>query len=376
MIRRTIQKRIEDRLFKGKIIILYGARRVGKTTLAKSIIENYENSRYINCELLQNKTALETSNSDLLKTFLGNYHLIVLDEAQHIKNIGLILKILVDTFPEMQIIATGSSGFELGQKVSEPLTGRARRFMLHPFSFNELQDHTDTITLHARLENLLRFGLYPEVYNQPENEAIEQLYEIANNYLFKDVLQFERLKRSDLLMNLLQAIALQLGSETSYNELSNMLGVSVHTIKRYIDLLAKTFVIFRLPSYSRNPRKEISKSQKIYFWDIGIRNALIENFNRLTLRNDAGAIWENFCIAERIKANKNAGKYAKTYFWRTYQKNEIDYLEEKDGKISAYEFKYNPRKKTPQPTAFLKQYPDAEYKVINNENFMYDFLGN
>jgi len=375
MIKRTIQKRMEERLFKGKIIILYGARRVGKTTIAKSITAKHKNSRYINCELLQNKTALETTNSNLLKTFLGNYRLIVLDEAQHIENIGLILKILVDTFPDMQIIATGSSGFELGQKVSEPLTGRARRFMLYPFSFKELQNHTDNITLHAQLENMLRFGLYPEVFNQPESEAIEQLYEITNNYLFKDVLQFERLKRSDLLTNLLQAIALQLGSEISYNELANMLGVSVHTIKRYIDLLEKTFVIFRLPSYSRNPRKEISKSQKIYFWDIGIRNALIQNFNKFSLRNDTGALWENFCIAERIKANQNKGNYAKTFFWRTYQKNEIDYIEEKDDKISAFEFKYNPRKKTPKPAMFLKLYPDADYKVINNENFMYEFLG-
>ncbi|HAH60129.1 MAG TPA: ATPase, partial [Bacteroidales bacterium] len=199
MIQRHLKARIEKRLFKGKVIILYGARRVGKTTLSKQIIENLEDARYLNCELLQNKTALSTTNSELLKDFLGNYRIVVLDEAQHIDQIGLILKILADTFPEMQIIATGSSSFDLGQKISEPLTGRARRFVLYPLSFNEIADDNNLLDTHAGLDNLLRFGFYPEVFGKPEEESIEELNEIASNYLYKDILQFERLKRPDLL---------------------------------------------------------------------------------------------------------------------------------------------------------------------------------
>ncbi|MBT3209072.1 MAG: ATP-binding protein [Bacteroidetes bacterium] len=366
---RIIQEKIENNLFKGKVMIIYGARRVGKTTLSKQILSKYTKSKYINCELLQNKIALETTNSELLLNFLGGYQLIVLDEAQYINNIGLILKIITDTFPNLQIIATGSSSFDLSNKISEPLTGRSRQFLLFPFSMIELQQKYDFIETHSKLENILRLGLYPEVFDKPIDEAKEEINNIASNYLYKDVLLFEKLKRSDLLMNLLKTIAFQIGHELSYNELATLLGENAHTIKRYIEILEKAFVLFRLFSYSRNLRKEIRKSQKIYFYDLGIRNALIQNYNPISLRNDVGGLWENFCILERKKANNNNRRFVNTYFWRTYDKKKIDYIEEKDGKLFAFEFKFNPKKTVKPSKEFLEHYSGTEFQVINNENY-------
>ncbi|MEI6748898.1 MAG: ATP-binding protein [Bacteroidales bacterium] len=366
---RTIHKIIKDNLFKGKVIVLYGARRVGKTTLSMQLIANEVSARYINCELLQNKTALETTNTELLRSFIGSATLVVLDEAQHISNIGLILKVLVDTFPEIQFVATGSSSFELGQKISEPLTGRSRVYYLAPLSVEEINQHFDSIAIKARIETILRFGSYPDVFNKSDSEAIEELNNIASNYLYKDVLAFEQLKRSDLLINLLRAIALQLGNELSYSELSRLLGENIHTIKRYIELLEKAFVIFRLHSLSRNPRKEIAKGQKIYFYDLGIRNSLIQNYNSLNMRNDAGGLWENFCIIERMKYNNNHRHFVNSYFWRTYDQKEIDYIEEEGGKFFAFEFKFNQQKILSAPKEFLKNYPESEYSVITSENF-------
>jgi len=370
---RTIQQKIEKSLFKGKVIIIYGARRVGKTTLSNHIIKNYQKSKYINCELLQNKIALETTNSELLLNFIGDYRLVILDEAQYINNIGLILKVINDTFPDIQIIATGSSSFELSNFISEPLTGRSRKFILFPFSMEEIKQKNDLITTHAKLNNILRFGLYPEVFDKNETDAIEELNDIASNYLYKDILQFEKIKRSNLLMNLLRALALQLGNEISYNELANMLGENVHTIKRYLELLEKSFVIFRLSSFSRNLRKEIGKGQKIYFYDLGIRNSLIQNFNPIALRNDIGGLWENFCILERMKSNHNKRRFINTYFWRTYDQKEIDYIEEEGGKLKAFEFKFNPKAKTKVPKEFLETYHESEFKTIHNNNY-WDFV--
>jgi predicted AAA+ superfamily ATPase len=367
---RTIKQKIEEFLFKGKVLIIYGARRVGKTTLSKQILEAYPNPKYINCELLQNKTALETKNSELLKNFLGSYKLVVLDEAQNISGIGSILKIITDTFPEIQIIATGSSSFELGNKVMEPLTGRSRVFYLYPFSLAEIKETQDIISTHANLENYLRYGLYPEVYFKTEDDAIEELNNIAGNYLYKDILQYENLKRSDLLINLLRALALQIGNEISLNELSKLLGENINTIKRYIELLEKTFVIYRLRSFSRNIRKEIAKGQKIYFIDLGIRNALIQNFNPLTMRNDTGGLWENFCIIERMKHIQNTRQFINTYFWRTYDQREIDYLEESGGKLRAYEFKYSEKAKNKPPSEFLKTYSDSSFQVVHKDNYL------
>jgi hypothetical protein len=370
MIPREIQNVIKKQLFKGKVIIIYGPRRVGKTTLSKQLLDKVENSRYINCELLENKTALEITNSSALKSFIGNYRLVVLDEAQQISNIGRILKIISDTFPEIQIIATGSSSFELGNRLAEPLTGRSREYLLYPFSMTELLNVKDRIEVNADLDGILRFGLYPEVYGKPENEAIEELNQISSNYLYKDILQFELIKRPNLLLNLLNALALQIGNEVSLNELSRMLGETVPTIQRYIELLEKVFVIFRLRSYSRNLRKEIAKGQKIYFYDLGIRNALIRNFNPLNLRNDTGGLWENFCIVERMKFNMNQRRFVNSWFWRTYDQKEVDYIEEEGGKIFAFEFKFKPAGKIKLVRDFQETYQDSTFMTVTRENYL------
>lgn len=369
MIHREIQPVIEKQLFKGKVIIIHGPRRVGKTTLAKQLLAQQEGSRYLNCELLENKMALETTNSSTLKSFLGNYRLIVLDEAQHIADIGLILKVISDTFPEMQIIATGSSSFELGNRISEPLTGRSREYLLYPFSLNELSGIKDRISLNAELDGILRFGLYPEVYGKPQQEAIEELNQVASNYLYKDILQFEMIKRPNLLLNLLNALALQIGSEVSLNELSRMLGETIPTIQRYIELLEKVFVIFRLRSFSKNLRKEIAKGQKIYFYDLGIRNALIRNFNPMNLRNDTGGLWENFCILERMKYNMNRRRFVNSWFWRTYDQKEVDYIEDEGGRMMAVEFKYRSEEKRRVIKEFKDTYPEASYMTVSRDNF-------
>jgi len=370
MITRILQKPIEKALFKGKVIIIYGARRVGKTTLVKQIIADRTDSKYINCELAQNQEALETTNTDLLISYLGKKTKIaVLDEAQHIRNIGLVLKVLADTFPELQLIVTGSSGFDLINKIAAPLTGRSRLFHLYPLSFEEALQVKDLLSLKSAPEPILRFGLYPEVFNKSEEEATEELNNLSVNYLYKDLLIFENLRRSDLIRNLVKAVALQLGNEVSLNNLSNMLGENIHTIKKYIELLEKTFVIFRLSSFSRNLRNEINKGMKIYFYDLGIRNSIIRNFNPMDLRTDTGGLWENFFILERMKYHNNHRKIVNYYFWRTYQKDEIDLIEELEGKLTAFECKYNTRKKFVFPEAFKKSYPGSGQIIIDPDTF-------
>lgn len=367
--KRTIQNTIEKNLFKGKVIVIYGARRVGKTTLVKQTLENYPDGKYINCDLLQYKAALETTNSELLGDFIGKARLLILDEAQNIKDIGKVLKIMADTFPRVQVIATGSSSFELSNKLSEPLTGRSRFYHLYPFSMEELGQKHSLIELDAKINNILRFGLYPEVFGRSEEEATEELQNIASTYLFKDVLQLDNLKRSDLIFKLLKALALQAGNEISYNELARLLGENVHTVKRYIEILEQAFIIFRLPSFSQNLRKELGKRNKIYFFDVGIRNAIINNFSPIDLRNDVGALWENFCIVERIKNNHFQRVFKNYYFWRTYNQKEIDFVEEYNGKLEAFEFKWNPKNTVKPPKDFLTAYPDAGFTVINNKNY-------
>jgi predicted AAA+ superfamily ATPase len=373
MIKREIQPLIERNLFQKKVVVIYGPRRVGKTTLSKHLMQTIEKSRYINCELLENKLALSTTNSIALRSFLGNYSLIVLDEAQYIPDIGRILKIIADTFPEIQLIATGSSSFDLGNRISEPLTGRAREYLLYPFSIGEILSKEDPVPILAMPDRLLRFGLYPEVYGKTDEEAIEELTQISSNYLYKDILQFEQVKRPGLLLNLLNALALQVGNEVSLNELSRMLSETVPTIQRYLELLEKAFVIFRLRSFSRNLRNEIAKGQKIYFYDLGIRNALIRNFNPLNLRNDTGALWENFCITERMKFNQNRRRFVNAWFWRTYDQKEVDYIEDEGGVLHAFEFKYRATRKSGVPKIFSESYPDSTFDIITSENFL-EFL--
>jgi predicted AAA+ superfamily ATPase len=370
MITRTLQEPIEKALFKGKVVVIYGARRVGKTTLVNQIISSRPQSRYINCELGQNQEALETTNTDLLISYLGRKTKIaVFDEAQHVRNLGLVLKVLADTFPSLQLIVTGSSGFDLLNKITEPLTGRSRLFHLFPFSFGELLQVKDIITLRSSTDTILKFGLYPEVYDKPEEEAVEELDNLSVNYLYKDLLMFENLRRSDLIRDLVKAIALQLGNEVSLNNLANMLGENVHTIKKYIELLEKTFVVFRLSSFSRNLRNEINKGMKICFYDLGIRNSIIRNFNPMDLRTDTGGLWENFFILERMKYHNNNRKIINSYFWRTYQKEEIDLIEESEGKLTAFECRYNTRKKVVFPETFKESYPGSGQIIINHDTF-------
>jgi predicted AAA+ superfamily ATPase len=366
---RDIRHQIQKNLFKGKVIVIYGARRVGKTTLSKQLLKEYPQSKYINCELLQNKTVLETTNSEKLKDLISNHKLVILDEAQSIQNIGLVLKIIVDTFPEIQVIATGSSNFDLANEISEPLTGRTRKFALYPFSLNEISQVYSQIDINARIDNILRFGLYPDVYDKNEEDSIEELNDISSSYLYKDVLQYQNIKKPNLIIDLLRALALQLGSEVSLHELARLLKQNSHTVLRYIELLEKSFVIFRLHAFSRNLRNEISKNQKIYFYDLGIRNSLIQNFNPLLLRNDIGGIWENFCIVERMKYLENNRKFVNKYFWRTYSQKEIDYIEEHSGMLHAYEFKYATDKKVSIPKEFAYSYPEHSFKLINPNNF-------
>lgn len=368
-ISRDIKSKIQNNLFKGKVIIIYGARRVGKTFLSKQIIEEEKNSKYINCELLQNKTLLETTNSEKLKDIIGSHKLIILDEAQSIMNIGMTLKIIVDTFPDVQIIATGSSSFNLADKISEPLTGRTRQYTLHPFSINEINQVYSKPELNARIERNLRFGLYPDIYDKGEEDAIEELNELAGSYLYKDILQHQNIRKPELVINLLRALALQIGSEVSLHELAGLLKQNSHTISRYLELLEKSFVIFRLHAFSRNLRKEISKNQKFYFYDLGIRNSLIQNFNPLNLRSDSGGLWENFCILERMKLLDNNRKFVNKYFWRTYNQKEIDYIEEYDGILHSYEFKFGRSKKTKIPKDFSQTYPNHTFNLIDPENF-------
>jgi len=372
---RTIQKNIEKRLFKGKIIIIYGPRQVGKTTLAKTILEKYAKERdtkYLSGDDLDVRQALTNKTSTALKEYLGQKDFVVIDEAQRIENIGLTLKLLVDNYPEIQIIATGSSSFDLSNKIIEPLTGRKYEFFLHPFSLEELSQKYDRLEMRRILERQMIFGAYPEVIDAGE-DAKNRLKEITHSYLYKDVLEYQGIKHSDLLDNLLQALALQVGNEVSYNELSNLLKISKNTVENYIRILEQAFIIFRLRPLSRNLRNELKKMRKIYFYDTGVRNALINNFNPLDLRTDAGALWENFMLSERMKFNGNNEHDKLTYFWRTMQKQEIDYIEEEGGKMEGFEFKWK-KDKFKKPKAFLEAYPGSDVTLVNKENFE-EFVG-
>jgi predicted AAA+ superfamily ATPase len=371
---RFVESSIEESLFKGKLVIIYGARQVGKTTLAKKILEKYgSKGKYFNCELLPVQEALAIKDAGKLKAFLGDSKLVVLDEAQNIPDVGKILKIMVDTYPKLQIIATGSSSFDLAQKISEPMTGRTFTYLLYPVSVRELWKQKDLFFVESKLENLLRFGGYPEIIDLEEVSAKQRLSEITSDYLYKDILIFEGIKKSSLIKNLLRLLALQLGQEVSYNELAMKLGINRLTVQKYIDILEQCFVVFRLEAFSRNLRKEISKSIKIYFYDLGIRNSIIENYNRLDVRTDVGALWENFCIVERMKNNAADSNFVNAYFWRTYDQKEVDYVEEAGGKITGYEFKWNGQKKYKAPKDFTREY-EAEVKKIDKDNY-WEFLG-
>lgn len=369
LIRRIAETSLKERLFQGKIIVLYGARQVGKTTLAKKILKDFDSSSgYFNCEEVSAQDGLAVADSRRLSAFLGEHKIIVLDEAQYIPDIGRKLKLLIDTFPDMQIIATGSSSFELADKTAEPLTGRAFHFTLYPLSFEEITASGHLLTSDEDIEAILRFGSYPEVVGLPEDQAEERLNALSSAYLYKDTLRFDDLKKSGLVRDLLKLIALQLGQEVSYTELAKELQVSRQTIRKYLDVLEQSFVIFTLRAFARNLRNEVKKSVKIYFYDTGIRNGLVQNYRKLLLRDDVGALWENYCIAERQKFNAHHAYGVNTYFWRTYGQKEVDYVEEEGGRIRGFEFKWNPKKQVRVPSEFVNTY-GAEYRVVNNANY-------
>ena len=371
MITRTLQQRIEGNLFKGKAVIVIGARQVGKSTLFRQITEKLEEPvLMLNCDEPEVRELLVGMNLVELKLMIGKHRLVVIDEAQRVSEIGMTLKRITDNFPEVQLLVTGSSSFELQNRLNEPLTGRKYEYRLFPISTRELLEHSGLIAVKQSLESRLIYGSYPDIINHTD-EAKELLMNIAGSYLYKDLLALEDIRRPALLEKLLVALALQVGNEVSYNEIAQTVGSDSTTVEKYIDLLEKCYIVFRLGAFSRNLRTELKKSKKIYFYDNGIRNAVIQNFAPLSMRNDAGALWENFFISERIKANEYEGRYAKSYFWRTTQQQEIDYIEESDGQFAVFEMKWNPRKKTtPLPAAFLKTYPVAQEAVVTPENYL------
>jgi len=365
---RFIEKRINKLLFKDKAVILYGARQVGKTTLLHRLQESRpERSIYLNCDEPDIRQSLADVTSTAIKALFGKAKLVFIDEAQRVPNMGLTLKLAVDNFPEIQIVATGSSSFELSDNIAEPLTGRKYELQLFPFSIEELRhDHTDK-QIERLLEHRMLYGMYPEIAQHPGDE-LELLKEIARSYLFKDVLHYQRIKNPEVLEKLLQALALQIGSEVSLNELAGLLGIDKNTVAGYIRILEQAFIIYPLRPFSRNLRNELKKMRKIYFLDTGIRNALINNFNPLALRQDAGALWENFMISERVKENSNRNRSVNMYFWRTHQQQEIDLVEDSGGKLSGFEFKWG-RKKSRIPQLFLKTYPGSSVDPVTPENF-------
>jgi predicted AAA+ superfamily ATPase len=370
IIQRKIQPQVEDALFKGKIVVIYGPRQVGKTTLAKLILQNRQEikSAYFNCDEPDICQALTDKTSTELKLFLGDSKLVVLDEAQRVKNIGLTLKLLADNYPKMQIIATGSSSFDLSNQIFEPLTGRKKEFYLYPFSLAELKNYYSEIEFNRILENRMVFGMYPGVIFESDKGKSESLRELAKSYVYKDALEYQGIKNSEVVEKLLQALALQVGNEVSYNEISSLIEVNKITVANYIQILEKAFIVFRLPSFSRNLRDEIKSNRKIYFFDNGIRNALINNLNPVDLRQDAGALWENFMISERVKRNGNFGSVANMYFWRTLRQQEIDLIEDRGGELAGYEFKWKSRPGK-VPVAFSRAYPDAKVEMITKENY-------
>jgi predicted AAA+ superfamily ATPase len=365
----------------GKVMVLYGARRVGKTTLIKKFVEHYlqENPSEADRILLVNgddiivRQYLESQSIQKLKDFVGHHSLLVVDEAQYVDKIGLNLKLIVDHIPTIKIIATGSSSFDLSRDIGQPLTGRKHVLRLFPLAQMEISQIEKRHETAANLEARLLYGAYPEVVTLAGNtQRQEYLRELVNSYLMKDILALENVRHSNKLVQLLQLLAFQIGKEASLNELGTQLGMSKNTVERYLDLLEKVFVIYPLPGFSRNLRKELSKSRRYYFYDTGIRNALIGNFNPLALRNDVGQLWENYIVTERMKRQEYLREFSNFYFWRTYDQKEIDLIEERDGKLFGYEMKWQKQEVKP-PKEWQTTYPEASFQTVHRENYL-DFI--
>lgn len=375
MFTRIIEAQIaQDLCDTNKIIILYGPRQVGKTTLVKKLLKSHPNALSINADQLVYNEAFSARDLRKMQELIGTKSLLFIDEAQNIKDIGINLKILHDEMPDLKIIVTGSSSFELANTIREPLTGRTKTYRLFPISAEEIIRHSSVFELKNQIEALLLYGAYPEILLTAGVEnKVDRLAELASAYLYKDILQLSGIKYADKIRKLLQMLALQIGSTVSLNEIGKTLGMSHETVANYIDLLEKGFIIFRLGGYSNNPRKEITKMNKIYFYDLGVRNNLINNYNPLALRTDKGALWENFLIVERMKKIKYTRELVNTYFWRTYTGVELDYVEDAGGTLFGFEMKWNKAAKA--PSSWLENYPNAQYACINQENFV-DFVSN
>jgi predicted AAA+ superfamily ATPase len=368
MIVRQLEKVINGRLGTGKAIIVLGPRQTGKTTLLHKIAMEQGDFLFLDGDDLLVKSRLESANTEILRQVIGNNKIIFFDEAQRIKNIGLILKIIIDQIHPDQILVSGSSSLELANEINEPLTGRKWEYMLYPISWQELESDRGYMVAQQQLEQRLIFGSYPEIINNPGEEEI-RLKQLSTSYLYKDLLTYRGIKKPEIIEKLLRALALQLGSEVSYNELAGLIQVDKNTIQSYIDLLEKAFVLFRLHPLSRNLRNEISTSRKIYFYDNGVRNALISNFNPLAIRSDIGPLWENFLISERRKHLEYTRISCNTFFWRTSFQQEIDYIEESGGKLDAYEFKWSSGKLARFSKSFMNAYNTGTLKTVNRENF-------
>ncbi len=368
MINRLLENNIKEKLNKNKAIIIVGARQTGKTTLLKKLFTSSD-VLWLDADEQDVREIFNQASSTQFKVLFNKYKIIIVDEAQRINDVGLKFKLITDQLQDKQLIATGSSSFDLSNKLNEPLTGRKWEYMLFPLSFAEMVNNISLLQEKRLLNHRLIYGYYPDVVNNPGSEK-EILKQLSESYLYKDILMWQNIKKPDKLVKLLQALALQLGNQVSYNELGKTIGLDNQTIEKYIQLLEKSFVIYRLSSFSRNLRKELKKSHKIYFYDNGIRNALIANFNQPGLRQDIGALWENFIITERIKHTHYNNIWANKYFWRTHAQQEIDYIEERDGKIYAYEIKWNNNAKAYLSKTFSNAYPNSEFTVINKENFV------
>lgn len=368
MIKRVIKNSIQADYRREKVIVLLGARQVGKTTLLSELQEGANKVLSLNCDNVDDVLLLESKTSTELKYLLSSYDLVFIDEAQRVKNIGLTLKMIGDLKLKTQVVVTGSSSFDMVNEVNEPATGRLIEYNLYPFSLSELAIETSEREEKRLLETRMVYGLYPEVVTEP-GDAKRILMGLTNNYLYKDLFMYRGIKKPDLIQKLVRALALQLGNEVSYNELSSLLGVDRGTIETYINLLEKCFVVFRLDSFSRNLRNEIKKGKKIYFYDNGIRNAVLSNFAPLELRNDTGALWENLMVSERVKRNSYLGDFAQLFFWRTHEQQEIDLVEEQDGVLRTFEFKWNDKVKVKRPKSFVDAYPNSTYEVVTPENY-------
>ncbi|HNW97632.1 MAG TPA: ATP-binding protein [Bacteroidales bacterium] len=370
-IQRTIESIILKKLNKKKAILIFGARQVGKTTLIENLFKEKKNVLFLDGDESDNRELLSNTTSTRLRSIIGKNTIVCIDEAQRIENIGITLKLFIDKIKDVQLIVTGSSAFELANKLNESLTGRKYEFHLFPLSYDEMVKHHGLLEETRLLHHRLIYGYYPEIVVDQGSEK-EHLKLITNSYLYKDLLMLETMKKPVLLQKLVKALALQVGNEVSYNELSRLVEADKETVEKYIDALEKSYIIFQLPSLSKNVRNEIKKSRKIYFHDNGIRNAVIGNFTPLENRTDKGALWENFFISERIKYNTNKGIDMKYFFWRTTQQQEIDFVEESDDGLTAYEIKWS-KVKSKFPLTFLNAYPKTKTNVITQKNYS-DFL--